>query len=73
MKSVLFHLYITLTFRDVSLYYYTLAADAGLEIASFNMAWLCEANEVNVHGKIISGSSVNIVYVDRTFTFFSEV
>ncbi|XP_053372866.1 protein sel-1 homolog 3-like [Mercenaria mercenaria] len=30
---------------DVSLFYYALAADAGLEVGSFNNAWLCEENK----------------------------
>ena len=33
-------------FRDLSLFYYAMAADAGLEVGSFNMAWLCEENKV---------------------------
>ncbi|WAR04420.1 SE1L3-like protein [Mya arenaria] len=34
--------------HDVSLFYYALAADAGLEIGAFNLAWLCEENRDGV-------------------------
>ncbi|XP_052265237.1 protein sel-1 homolog 3-like isoform X2 [Dreissena polymorpha] len=33
---------------DVSLFYYALAADAGVEVGSFNLAWLCEENKEGV-------------------------
>ena len=35
-------------FSDISLFYYALAADAGVEVGSFNTAWLCEENKVNL-------------------------
>lgn len=34
--------------RDVSMLYYLMAAEAGLEIAQFNLAYLCEENYVSI-------------------------
>lgn len=33
--------------RETSLFYYIMAADAGIEVGSFNAAILCEDNQVS--------------------------
>ena len=38
---------ITHIFRQVALLYYKLAADAGIEVGDFNLAYLCDENKVN--------------------------
>lgn len=33
----------------LAVFYYMMAAESGPEVASFNLAWLCEENKVGVH------------------------
>ena len=48
--NVFFLIQTVFPFSDVSLFYYFLAAEAGLEVGSFNVAWLCEENKVVLKG-----------------------
>ena len=43
-----FHILSYLLFSDVSLFYYFMAAEAGIEVGSFNVAWLCEENKASL-------------------------
>ena len=36
--------------RDTAMFYYMMAANAGIEVGNFNAAHLCEANHVSISG-----------------------
>ena len=45
-------------YRPLAAYYYLLSSEAGVEVASFNLAWLCEEYKVSTQCSVLTGFSV---------------
>ena len=41
--------------RPLAAYYYLLSSEAGVEVASFNIAWLCEEHKVSAQCSVLRG------------------